>query len=242
VLFHGLTNCPQQFDEFAQLLHARGDNVYVPRLPYHGHKDRLTKAPGAITAAEIEAAATEAAGFARGLGERTGATGISLGATMALSLAQSGAVDNAIGIAPFLMPALVPRGPGMLLMRLLERLPNRFLWWDPRIKERQLPVYAYPGFWTHCLAQSVYAGAAIFAAAAQAAPLAATCTVIVNAQDPAVNNRAARDLVSAWQRHGTAYGYTVWQGLGKLHDIIDPSTYPAARTRVYPHLAALLDE
>jgi hypothetical protein len=241
VLFHGLTNCPQQFDEFAQLLHARGDNVYVPRLPHHGHKNRLTKAPGRITTAEIEAAATEAAVHARGLGERVACSGISLGATMALWLAQTGGVENAVGIAPFLMPSILPRGPGMLVMRLLQALPNRFLWWDPRIKERQLPVYAYPGFWTHCLAQSVFAGETIFTAAAQAAPLAGTCTTIVNAQDPAVNNRLARDLVALWQRRGAAYGYTVWNGLGKRHDIIDPSTFPAARTAVYPHLAALLD-
>jgi hypothetical protein len=213
----------------------------VPRLPHHGHKNRLTKAPGAITTAEIEAAATEAAQHATGLGERVVCSGISLGATMALWLAQTGGVENAVGIAPFLMPAIIPRGPGMLLMRVLQVLPNRFMWWDPRIKERQLPVYAYPGFWTHCLTQSVFAGARIFAAAAQTAPRAATCTTVVSAGDPAVNNGVAHALVALWQRRGTPYGYTVWQGLGKRHDIIDPTTFPAARTAVYPQLAALLD-
>jgi alpha-beta hydrolase superfamily lysophospholipase len=241
VLFHGLTNCPQQFEEFALLLHARGDNVYVPRLPHHGHKNRLTKAPGAITSAEIEAAAREAAQHARGLGERVVCSGISLGATMALWLAQTGGVENAVGIAPFLMPSIIPRGPGMLLMHVLQALPNVFLWWDPRVKERELPVYAYPGFWTHCLAQSVFAGAAIFRAAAQAAPLAAACTTVVNPHDPAVNNRVARALVERWQRRGTPYRYTVWNDVGRRHDIIDPTTYPEARTAVYPQLAALLD-
>jgi hypothetical protein len=139
------------------------------------------------------------------------------------------------------MVGFMPRGAGILLMRALQMLPNRFMWWDPRIKERQLPVYGYPGFWTHCLAQSVFAGAEIFADATQRAPRAATCTVVVNGQDPAVNNAVASELVTAWQHQGAAYGFTVWNGLGKLHDIIDPSTYPAARTRVYPHLAALLD-
>ena len=241
MLFHGLTNCPQQFDEFAQLLHARGENVYAPRLRYHGHADRLTRAIGAITAADIEQAATEAAQFGHGLGARVNVLGVSLGATMALWLAQTSPVDNAVGVAPFLMVPFAPRLPGMFLMRVLRALPNRFLWWDPRLKERMLPVYSYPGFWTHCLAQCAFAGASIFAAAARSAPAARRCTLVINAQDPAVNNGAARELAARWQGSGAAYDLAVWDDLGKLHDVIDPSTYPAARTLVYPRLAALLE-
>jgi alpha-beta hydrolase superfamily lysophospholipase len=240
VLFHGLTNCPQQFDEFARLLHARGENVYVPRLPYHGHKDRLTRAIGELTAADIEGAAADAARLARELGARVNALGISVGATMALRLAQTGGVENAIAVAPFLMVPFAPRRAGMLLMRVLAALPNRFMWWDPRIKERMLPEYAYPGFWTHCLAQCAFAGEAIFRAAAHAAPAAARGTIVINAQDPAVNNAAARELAARWKRAGAPYDLKVWDDLGKLHDIVDPSTYPAARTRVYPRLLALL--
>lgn len=241
MLFHGLTNCPQQFDEFAQLLHARGENVYVPRLPYHGHRDRLTRAIGKITAPEIEQAATAAARLGRGLGTSVAALGLSLGATMALSLAQTGGVDNAVGVAPFLMVPFVPRLPGLLLMSILATLPNRFLWWDPKRKEQMLPEYAYPGFWTHCLAQCTLAGAVISAAAARQAPAAPHCTLVINAQDPAVNNGPARDLVARWQRHGAPYGLTVWDDVGRVHDIIDPSTYPAAAALVYPRLTALLE-
>jgi hypothetical protein len=81
----------------------------------------------------------------------------------------------------------------------------------------------------------------VFAAAANGAPRAARCSVVVNAQDPAVNNAAARELVDRWQRDGAPYGLTVWSDLGAVHDVIDPTSYPAARTRVYPHLIALLD-
>ena len=241
MLLHGLTNCPQQFDAFAQLLHARGENVYVPRLPFHGHRDRLTPALGAITATDIQRAAIDAARLGQGLGAHTSVLGLSLGATMALWLAQMGAVDNAVGVAPFLMVAFAPRRPGMLLMRVLQALPNRFLWWDPRRKAALPPDYAYPGFWTHCLAQCVVAGAAIFAVAARAAPSAPHGTVVINAQDPAVNNGAARELVGRWQRRGAAYDLAVWDDLGRVHDVVDPSTYPAAATLVYPRLVALLE-
>ena len=241
MLFHGLTNCPQQFDEFARLLHARGENVYVPRLPFHGHKNRLTRAIGNITLADIEAAASDAARLGAGLGANVSALGLSLGATMALQLAQTGRVNNAVGIAPFLMVPLVPRGPGMLLMHALETLPNRFLWWDPRRKEQMPPVYAYPGFWTHCLARCVFAGDALIAAAGRALPAAPRCTVVINAQDPAVNNAAARELAARWHARGATYALVVWDDLGKVHDVIDPTTYPAAPTSVYPRLTALLE-
>ena len=223
------------------MLHARGENVYVPRLPRHGYKDRLTRIPGDLTVAEIESDARNAARLAASLGRRVSAAGISLGATMALWLAQTGGIDAAVGIAPFLMVPVIPRGPGMLLMRALLALPNRFLWWDPRLKERMLPPYAYPGFWTHCLAQSVAAGGTIFTALAAAAPAAAHCSVVVNARDPAVNNGVARDIVARWQARGATYELVTWDGLGKVHDVIDPSTYPAAPVNVYPRLLALLE-
>ncbi len=240
MLFHGLTNCPQQFETFAQLLHARGDNVYVPRLPYHGHTDRLTPVLGTITVADIRHAASAAAQLGHGLGARAGVLGLSLGATMALWLAQTGEADNAIGVAPFLMVPFAPRLPGLLLMHVLDALPDRFVWWDPRRKEAMPPPYAYPGFWTHCLARCTFAGAEIFAAAGRAAPAAARCTLVLNAQDPAVNNGPAHELHARWRRRGAAYDLAVWNDLGKVHDVIDPSTYAAAPTLVYPRLASLL--
>ena len=242
MLFHGLTNCPQQFDDFAKQVHAGGDNVYVPRLPRHGYTDKRTRAIGEITATEIEDAASDAAILARGLGERVVAGGLSLGATMALWLAQTGAADNAVGIAPFLMVPVLPRAPGMLFMHLLHRLPNAFMWWDPRLKAKIGPPYAYPGFWTHCLAECTFAGAAIFAAAAKRAPAAPHCTIVVNRNDPAISNAAARDLAARWKEQGASYDYVVWSDVGHRHDIIDPVTFPNARTLVYPRLAALLDK
>jgi pimeloyl-ACP methyl ester carboxylesterase len=241
VLFHGLTNCPQQFDAFARLLHARGETVYVPRLPFHGHKDRLTKEIAGLTAAQIANAAMEAAAFGRALGERVNVLGISVGATMALELAQAGGVEHAVAIAPFLMVPVLPRPPGMLLMHVLHALPDFFVWWDPRLRERIQPPYAYPGFHTHCLSECVFAGASIFAGAASAAPAAPRCTIVVNAHDPAVNNALASQLAARWKTHGASYQLEVWDDLGKVHDVIDPTTYTNAERLVYPRLITLLE-
>jgi hypothetical protein len=129
----------------------------------------------------------------------------------------------------------------MFVMRALRALPDFFVWWDPRIRERIRPPYAYPGFHTHCLAECVFAGAAIYAAAATAAPRAPQCTIVVNATDPAVNNALASQLSERWKEHGAAYQFASWSDLGKVHDVIDPTTYPAATTLTYPRLIALLE-
>ena len=83
--------------------------------------------------------------------------------------------------------------------------------------------------------------ASIFAAAARSKPAAPRCTIVLNAQDPAVNNAAARELAGRWQRDGAGYTLAIWDDLDKVHDVIDPSTYPGARTLVYPRLAGLLE-
>ena len=132
----------------------------------------------------------------------------------------------------------------MLLMHVLATLPNRFHVVGPAPKGAACRrAYAYPGFWTHCLAQCVVCRRRdLRGGRAARHPPRRTARSSINAQDPAVNNAAARELVGALAaRSGAAYELAVWDDLGKVHDVIDPSTYPAARTRVYPRLAALLE-
>ncbi len=41
VLLHGLTNNPNQFRKFGQMLFDRGANVLIPRMPHHGLADKM---------------------------------------------------------------------------------------------------------------------------------------------------------------------------------------------------------
>jgi len=237
VLFHGFTNCPQQFDELARDFHARGCNVYVPLIPRHGKKDRLTRALSGLTVSELQQSANDAYQFGRGLGKRVTALGLSLGGSMALWLAQTQAIDLAVPIAPFLMPIGFPRPVGMLSMETLDALPDQYWWWDPRVKQNCLPVYAYPGFPTHALAQLVFLGAAIYDLSNTMAPRAAHCTLVTNKHESAVNNKVAIAQLDAWENDGTSTDHVVLSDLGPpRHDIIDPTTFPQGRTLVYPTL------
>lgn len=239
VLFHGFTNSPQQFDEIARAYHAAGCNVYVPRIPRHGFANRLTWELGNLSVAELQECAREAYGAARGLGTTVSALGLSLGGAMALWLAQTQPLDLAVPIAPFLMPALIPPLLGNPGMRLLRALPNMYWWWDPRVKEGSRPLYAYPGYPTHALAELIFLGQAVFARARRASPLGRRCVFVLNESDRAVNNAVARDLLALWNRRGAGYRELVLPGLVG-HDIIDPTTYPQGRTLVYPALQALV--
>ena len=188
----------------------------------------------------LQTTADEAYGRARALGVHLSALGLSLGGTMALWLAQTRPIDLVIPVSPFLMPIHLSRGLGTVAMRLLDVLPDQYWWWDPRIKEKSLPLYAYPGYPTHALAQCVFLGNALFGQI-PAKPHGRRCTLVTNANEPAVNDGIARELIHRWSQEGATCNEVELGDLGPpRHDIIDPTTFPAARTLVYPRLQALV--
>lgn len=242
VLFHGFTNCPQQFDELARRFHARGCNVYVPRIPHHGLKDRLTRDLANVTVDELADFTTSAFELTRPLGTTVSALGLSLGGTMVQWLAQTQPVDLAVPIAPFLIPYPLPPSVGQPAMRLLATLPNMYFWWDFHVKERCLPHYAYPGYPTHALARLVLFGDVVFAEAERMKPSARRCVLVLSDHDNGVDNGSARHVTELWNARGANYTELLLTGLGPRHDIIDPTTYPNGPTAVYPKLEALVLE
>ena len=68
VLFHGFTNCPQQFDVLGRKFHERGWNVLIPRYPRHGYTDRLNTSIAELRVDHLLALANRAAAVGAGLG------------------------------------------------------------------------------------------------------------------------------------------------------------------------------
>ncbi len=107
VLFHGLTACPFQYHELAQLYFDEGYNVYVPRLPYHGYVDRTGNHLADLTAENLFAVMDPALDLAAGLGDEVTMAGLSLGGNVAaaggqlradLRLAATHMVHTAAGV------------------------------------------------------------------------------------------------------------------------------------------------
>ncbi len=242
VLLHGLTASPEQFAAFGRLLHERGANVLIPRLPRHGHADRLTSVLQHLTVAELEAFALESVEQARELGERTIVAGFSVGGLLAAYIAQHFAVDRVVGIAPFLGVAALPQRLGPHAARLALALPNRFVWWHPILRERLLPAHGYPRYPTHAVAQAYRLAIEVFGAAGKSAPKANEIALVLNGSETTISNRSARRLAGLWEAHGAASVETLeLSGLPPSHDIIEPLRSPEVVERVYPQLVDFVD-
>lgn len=238
LLLHGFTNHPGQYREFAPLVHARGANVLVPRMPEQGDRDRLTRRMSRLTAESLLERASEALDIACGLGDRVCVAGISSSGLLCAYFGQYRAdVARAVAIAPVFAMLQLPYAASYLLTRTMLVIPDMYLWWDPRVKENQRPSTAYPWFSTHALAQTMRLGENVYAEARKSAPAGTSIVLMTNPHDPAVNNAVTHAVARRWDRHRSGcvleYEFT---NLPRNHDILEPDN-PKARTDiVYPRL------
>jgi len=241
VLLHGYTNNPAQYAGFAPMLFRRGVNVFVPRMPEHGDRNRLTDRIARLTATTLVQRVFEALDVAAGFGQRIGVLGISMGGTLAAYVAQHLTVAIAVPVAPDFALLELPYPVSRFVSRVMSALPNVFIWWDPRARALHRPMTAYPRFSTRALAQTLLIGDEVYAAARQRRARADRIVTIVNRCDPAVNNEVTRQISlewSGWNPDGVEY--VELRRLPENHDIVDPEN-PLARTElVYPRLLKAL--
>ena len=241
VIFHGFSNCPEQFNQFAGRLYGLGHNVLIPRQPHHGLADRLTHSMQRLSAEDLLAFGSQAVDLACGLGQEVAVLGISGGANLAGWLAHNRpGVGMAILIAPMMGVSFVPAPLSSLFARLLFLLPDRYLWWDPRTRENNpySAAYAYPGYSLHAMAEVLRLGLALHQQAGQTAPLARRLLIVINDAEPGVNNRQVQGLLASWQRHPqVSVSKLVLEAALKLpHDIITPGTPGLPFETVYERL------
>jgi len=242
--FHGFTNCPQQFAALGQRFFEAGYNVYIPRLPGHGMKDKMTTALARVTGEDLTAAAAQAAEVAGGLGTRAHVAGISLGGVLAAWVGDNISIAAATAIAPFIAIAGLPAWANRGLATLLLTLPNFYMWWDPRTGAANpaVPPYAYARYPTRTLAAQLRLGAQLLSAAKTRAPRATVNGLFVNAHDPAVNNRVAATLYDRWQQRGARIVRETFDAGPLPHDIIDNSSGTLPVDRIYPAVLEAVDQ
>ena len=219
VLLHGLTDSPRQFEALAYLLHADGNNVYVPRLPQHGLRGGTVAALSALTAAQLRGVADSVVNEARGLGDSVVVVGLSMGATVGAWVAQQRQVARVVLIAPAIEPGLIPSLLDRPLIGLADRLPS--------ITRQSRPDTARPdrevGFNSRATAEIFELGSSILDQAAHDAPATRDIVVLLNAGDRTVKESAAEALARNWSRHGaTVSMFELPDSLRLPHNIIDP--------------------
>jgi alpha-beta hydrolase superfamily lysophospholipase len=242
---HGYTDSIQQFSQLGEMFYKRGFNVFAPRLPYHGYKDRLNHEHCRLTAPEMLEWANAATDIARGLGDCVTVMGLSLGGVLATWVAeQRGDVDRVLIIAPAFGTSMIPRSLTTPAASIAKRLPNRFIWWDPRVREQAGFEYTYPRFSTHTLAQAFLLGGQLLEQARAQPPAARSVWMITNANDFVVSNAICGEFVKAWHSHATnqAHTYQYPRPLGIPHDIMDPADPGVKPEVVYPPLINIVEQ
>jgi pimeloyl-ACP methyl ester carboxylesterase len=245
VFFHGLTNCPAQFDSMARLVHGQGANVLVPRLPRHGLADRMTEELARTDAGELRACADRALDIAQGLGTHVTVVGLSVGGTMAAWAAQHRSdVDRAVIIAPVIEPpGGWPEPLERAVTRLAAALPNTFVWWDGARRENLPgPRHVYPRFATRAVAASLLLGADVRteAEAKRKPPGCRTSAFVMIEGDRAVGSRAIHALAAAWRARGARVeSYEFPDTVALNHDVIDPEQVGADPGATYPPILRL---
>ncbi len=244
VLLHGLTACPYQYHELAQLYFDQGYNVLVPRLPRHGLADRTSNALADLTAEELLGVMDPSLDIAAGMGEQVAMFGLSLGGNVA---AASGQLRSGLHLAAPASPAIGLRftWPGITpaLTRIVLGLPDMYIWWDPIHKAEFQAESGYPGFSSHALGQIWRLGLALQQTAVNTPPVADKLFMITNWGDPAINLANTDILVDEWRRNGgdvSIYRFALLPWLP--HDIISTDAVGANTELTYPVLLEQVDE
>lgn len=241
-IFHGLSNCPQQFAELADQLYAAGYNVLLPRLPRHG-LERLADDLAWLTTEEMVASAHKVVDILTGLGEDVTVMGLSAGGALAVWCAQNRTdVDRIVAISPALGLASAPSWADRLYVNAFRLLPNVFVWWDPKLKDASLgPPDAYPRIATRAIGALMRLGKLVRMQAQHVRPTVSRALFVLNPNDDVVRNTAAWEVAARWRQQGIDVTVFEFPAAWKLpHDLIDPGQVEQRVDLVYPVVAALM--
>ena len=246
VFLHGFSTCPEQFNELGKRLYELGYNVLIPRAPYHGLSDRLTRELSKQRAEEMVTYANRTIDIACGLGRRVTVLGISGGGTITCWLAQNRPeVDIAIPISALLGIGFVPASLTQVFARIFYRFPDFYLWWDARTRAANpsSTYYAYPGYSLHALSEVLRLGVSVRQQAHKHPPAAGKIVMVINESEPDVSNAELENILQDWQKNpgkATLRAFRFEPDLKLPHDIITPETPGLQVEVVYERLIDLI--
>jgi alpha-beta hydrolase superfamily lysophospholipase len=244
LIFHGVTNSPEQFRPLSELFFERGYNVFIPRHPGHGHTDRTGRAMSGYRLKKALDHASSALEITCGLGERITVVGLSGGANLCAWLAQTRPeIDLAVVMAPYLGIAAIPVWATGAAFQVMGALPDVHSWWDPRTKMENpfSPPFAYTGFMTHALQQMGSFGQQVKQLARRSPPKARRVLLIHNANDLAVNRDEIEQLRQIWAGFPGFTYYEIPKEAQVEHDFISLGINAKRNKALYPKLLELVD-
>lgn len=244
VLMHGLTASPRSWKDFSHELHETGATVVVPRLPHHGHRERMTDALLELSEAQLDDFCDALVDAMVALDRPITFVGHSLGGTLTLALAQRRPeIERAIALAPFLGIAQLPHQFHKPAFTVVRRLPNFFLFWNPIDRETLGPSWGYPRYTSHAIAVGIAIADRLREDASARAHAAGHIDLVINRSESSVNNRTVVDLARRWRTHPESrVSLHHLRGLPRSHDVIEPERRHPTASRVLPIVRSLILE
>jgi pimeloyl-ACP methyl ester carboxylesterase len=247
VFFHGFTNCPRQFVPLGENLFEQGYNVFIPRIPYHGYKDRLTDKQSSLSPINLVEFIADITAIAPNLGERVIFSGISGGGTMAAWAAiNSDSIDKVVLMAPLLLAYDLEPWAHAPIVHLRHFLPEYYVWWDDELRETiPGPQYAYPRFSFKSALSFLTLSYDLKVRVDNGSFKNNSSLEIVHVyteNDIAVKNEYTDDVLEKWAEKSNIYlsNYGFDASNGFNHDFIDINQPTANPDFVYPQLIDLL--
>jgi carboxylesterase len=227
VFMHGYTNAPAQFREVAKACFDSGANVLVPRVPYHGYSDPLTRELSNLTPEAFEAFCNQVVDAASGLGERLVVTGLSLGGLLASYMGKMrDEVAEARLVAPFIQPKAVPEWVDAPFDAAMRALPDVYSWWNPKLQAKEVAgTWATPKFSMKAIGAQIAFRRQIERTDSSRTTKLERVLLVVNDADIAVRNDVARRFVDA-QLEPLSLSTEVVElnkSLGFSHDVFEPN-------------------
>jgi len=222
VFFHGLTNCPRQFQELAETLQENGVNVVVLRAPEHGIASDDSASIGDVgyansfTADDMREWADTSVDIGEGLGEQVRVLGLSMGGVAAAWVAQHREVDRVVAVSPALTLHGVPDFVQYAFPNLFTRIPHFSVEAAPTLD------HAYPGTTPAGAAEMYRMAREVLRSADDRPPKTTDLVVITNAADDQIDNNDVDELVARWLAHGADVATSRFPADAALpHDVVD---------------------
>ncbi|MEB3284856.1 MAG: alpha/beta fold hydrolase [Candidatus Sericytochromatia bacterium] len=235
VMYHGFTAGTWQYEFLAAKAFKAGYNVFVPRLPGHGKKDRTgDEDPSELLTGpqwrEYQRFGDQTMELARGLGAPIGVLGLSVGGNVALDVAERHTcIQRTVAFAPFLWPTHERVSRLFTLIAAFDFLfPDRagpslngFTHsWGPECRQETIrgerPGHSYfPA--SAAYAAAIYGRTVIAAARRANSPL----QMFLTANDDAAEETANREVEKNWGHPQHAI-YKFGESEGVPHPMVHP--------------------
>ena len=241
VLYHGLTNCPEQFLEFGTELFDDGANVLILRAPGHGHANAAGNAIGGVsnvgnvTAEKLRDYADDSMDIASGLGDEIRVLGLSMGGVLAAWTAQfREEADRVVVLAPAINIPGTPSIATTAFMNFFAKVPNASL------PGRSKLDHAYPGESTRGLVGMFTLARAMQDNSHNEPAQAREIIVVINPDDDQVDAAEVAGFANRWSQLSDNVVVHELPAVGLPHDVIDEDQPAGDPGLVYPILTSLL--